>query len=132
MRTENVEEKKIGLTKSLKDIKKFKEMIEIAEKNFKETFEIRKENLNQIEKLKKDWWIVHDGSKDVVKSINDENEVFENNIININLDYNIAEDAAVVDKIENKTLRNIVLKQNSRNEHIKKNVFDENIRFLIE
>ena len=53
MRIENAEEEKIDLTKSLKNIKKFKEMIEIAEKNFKENFEMRKENFNQIEKLKK-------------------------------------------------------------------------------
>ena len=42
MRTENVEEKKIDLTKFLKNIKEFEKMIEIAEKNFKENFEIKK------------------------------------------------------------------------------------------
>ena len=52
--------------------------------------------------------------------------------MNINLDYNVAEDAVVVVKIENKTLRNIVLKQNFRNEYIKENASDENTRFLIE
>ena len=46
MRIENVKEKKIDLTKFLKNIKKFEEMIEIAEKNFKEDFEMRKENFN--------------------------------------------------------------------------------------
>ena len=51
--------------------------------------------------------------------------------MNINLDYNVAEDAVVVVRTENETLRNIALKQNFRNEHIKKNVFDENTKFLI-
>ena len=52
--------------------------------------------------------------------------------MNINLDYNVTEDAVVVAKTENKTLRNITLKQNFRNEHIRKNVFDENTRFSTE
>ena len=52
--------------------------------------------------------------------------------MNINLDYNVAEDAVVIVKTENKILRNIALKQNFRNEHIKKNVFDENTKFSIE
>ena len=46
VRTENVKEKKIDLTKSLESIEKFEEMIEIAEKNFKENFEMKKENSN--------------------------------------------------------------------------------------
>ena len=54
MRTENVEEEKIDLTKSLKNIKKFEEMIEIVKKNFEENFEMRKKDFNQIKKLKKD------------------------------------------------------------------------------
>ena len=53
MRVENVEEKKIDLTKSLKNIEKFEKMIEIAEKNFKKDFEMKEENFNQIEKLRK-------------------------------------------------------------------------------
>ena len=79
-------------------------MIEIVEKNFKENFETRKENFNQIEKLKKDWWIAHDHSRNIIKSINNKNEIFEKNIININFNYNIAEDVVVVVKIKNKTL----------------------------
>ena len=106
-------------------------MIEIAEKNFEKNFEIRKKNSNQIEKLKKNQWIAHDGSKNVVESIDDENEAFENNIMNISFNYNVAEDAAVVVKTENKTLRNIALRQNFRNKHIRKNVFDENMKFSI-
>ena len=39
--------------KSLKDIEKFKKMIEIVEKSFEKDFEMKKENSNQIEKLKK-------------------------------------------------------------------------------
>ena len=107
-------------------------MIEIIEKSFEENFEMRKENFNQIEKLKKDRWIAHDDSKNVVESIDDENETFENNIININFNYNVVENAAVVVKTENETLQNIALKQNFRNEHIKKNVSDENTKFSIE
>ena len=38
--------KKIDLTKFLKDVKKFKKMIEIIEKNFEENFEMRKENFD--------------------------------------------------------------------------------------
>ena len=38
--------KKIDLTKSLKNIEKFKEMIEIAEKSFEENFEMRKKDFN--------------------------------------------------------------------------------------
>ena len=46
MRIENAEEKKIDLTKFLKNIEEFKKMIEIVEKNFKENFEMKKENFN--------------------------------------------------------------------------------------
>ena len=131
MRIENVEEKKIGLTRSLKNTEKFKKMIEIAEKNFKENFEMKKENFNQIEKLKENRQIAHDDSKNAAESIDDENEIFENNIMNINLDYNVVENAVVIVKTENETLQNIALKQNFRNEHIKKDVFDENTKFSI-
>ena len=44
VRIENIEEKKINLTKSLKDVEKFKEIIEIAEKNFKKNFEMKKKD----------------------------------------------------------------------------------------
>ena len=54
MRIENVKKKKIDLTKSLKNIEKFKEMIEIAEKNFEKNFKMKEKNFDQIEKLKKD------------------------------------------------------------------------------
>ena len=69
--------------------------------------------------------------RNVAESIDDKNEVFKNNIININFDYNVAEDAAVVVKIKNEILRDTALKQNFRNEHIRKDAFDENTRFLI-
>ena len=46
MRAENAEKEKINLTKSLKNIEEFKEMIEIAEKSFEKNFEMRKENFN--------------------------------------------------------------------------------------
>ena len=132
MRIENVEKEKIDLTRSLKNTEKLEEMIEIVEKSFEKNFEMKEENFNQIEKLKKDRWIAHDGSKNAAESIDDENEVFKNNIMNISLDYNVAEDAAVVVKTENETLRNIALKQNFRNEHIKEDVSDENTKFSIE
>ena len=82
--------------------------------------------------MKEDRWVVHDDSKDIVESIDEKNEVFENNIMIINLDYNVVEDAVVVVKIENKILRNIALRQNFRNEHMRKNAFDENTKFSIE
>ena len=98
------------MTKSLKSAEEFKKMIETAEKNFKENFEMKEENSDQIEKLKKNRRNAQNSSKDVIESINDENEILENNIININFNYNVVENAAVVVKIENKTLQNITLK----------------------
>ena len=52
--------------------------------------------------------------------------------MNISFDYNVVEDAVVVAKTENKTLRNIALRQNFRNKHIKKDASDKNTKFLIE
>ena len=52
--------------------------------------------------------------------------------MNINLDYNVVKNAVVVVKTENEILQNIVLKQNFRNEHIKKSAFDKNTKFSIE
>ena len=46
MRIENVEEKKIDLTKSLKNVKKFKEMIETVKKSFEKNFEMKKKDFN--------------------------------------------------------------------------------------
>ena len=46
MQIENIEKKKIDLIKSLKNIKKFEKIIEIAEKSFKENFEMREKNFN--------------------------------------------------------------------------------------
>ena len=57
---------------------------------------------------------------------------FKNNIMNINFDYNVVENAVAVVRTENEILWNIALKQNFWNEHIKKNVFNKNIRFSIE
>ena len=53
---------------------------------------------------------MHNDLKNVAESIDDENEIFENNILNINLDYNVVKNAAVVVKIENEILRDIALK----------------------
>ena len=131
MRVENVEEKEIDLTKSLKNAEKFEKMIEIVEKSFKENFEMRKKNSDQIKKLKKDQRNAQNSSKDAAESINDENEIFKNNVMIINFNYYVVEDAVIVVKIKNKTLQNIALKQNFRNEHMKKNIFDKNTRFSI-
>ena len=46
MQTENIKKRKINLIKSLKDVEKFKKIIEIVEKNFKENFEIKKKKFN--------------------------------------------------------------------------------------
>ena len=46
MQVENVEKKKIDLTKFLKKIEEFEEMIEIVEKNFEKNFEMKKKNFN--------------------------------------------------------------------------------------
>ena len=46
--------------------------------------------------------------------------------------YNVVENVVIVVKTENEILRNIVLKQIFRNEHMKKNVFNRNIKFSIE
>ena len=75
---------------------------------------------------------MYDDSRDAAESIDDENEIFENNIMNINFNYNVAEDVIVAVRTENETLRNTALKQNFRNEHIKKDVSDENTKFSIE
>ena len=104
MRVENVEKKKIDLTKSLKNVKEFKEMINIVEKNFENNFKMKKKDFNQIEKLKKDRRDAQNNSKNVIESIDGENETFENNVMIINFDYNVVEDAVVIVKIESKTL----------------------------
>ena len=46
VRVENVEEEKIDLTRSLRGVEKFEEMIETVEKNFEKNFEMRKENFD--------------------------------------------------------------------------------------
>ena len=104
MRVENIKEEKIDLTKSLRSAEKFKKMIETAEKDFEKNFEMRKENSDQIKKLKKDRRNAQNNSKNVAESIDDENEVFENNVMIINFNYNVIKDAVAVVKTENKTL----------------------------
>ena len=54
--------------------------------------------------MKKDRWIAHDDSRYIAKLINEKNEAFENNIIIINFDYKVAENAAAVVKTKNKIL----------------------------
>ena len=69
--------------------------------------------------------------KDAAESIDNENETFENNVMIINLNYNVAENVVVVVKTKNEILQNIALKQDFRNKHIRKNVSDENTKFSI-
>ena len=132
IRAENVKKKEINLMKLLKDVEEFEEMTETVKKSFEKNFEMKKKDFDQIKKLKKDRRDAQDSSRNAVELINDENEVFKNNIINISFDYNVVEDAVVVVKTENETLRNIALRQNFRNEHIRKNAFDEDTKFSIE
>ena len=46
MRTENVKKEKIDLTKFLKDVEKFKKMIEIVEKSFEKNFEMKEKDFD--------------------------------------------------------------------------------------
>ena len=69
--------------------------------------------------------------RNIIKSINEKNKAFKNNIMIINFNYNVVEDIVIIVKIKNETLRNITLRRNFQNKHIKKNVFDENIKFSI-
>ena len=46
VRIENAEKEKIDLTRFLKDIEKFKKMIEIVEKSFEKNFEMKERNFN--------------------------------------------------------------------------------------
>ena len=47
---------------------------------------------------------MHDDSRNVIELINDKNETFKDNIMNISFDYNVAENVVAVVKTENKTL----------------------------
>ena len=60
--------------------------------------------------MKKDRRNAQNNLKDAVELIDDENEIFENNVMIINFNYNVVEDAVVVVRTENKILQNIVLK----------------------
>ena len=60
--------------------------------------------------MKKDRRNAQNSSKDVIELIDDENEIFENNIMIINFNYNVAENVVVVVEIENKIIQNITLK----------------------
>ena len=110
VRIENVKEKKINLTKSLKDVEEFEKIIEIVEKSFEKNCEMKEENFNQIEKLKEDRRNAQNSSKNAAESINEENKIFENNIMIINFDYNVVEKIIIVVKTKNETLRNIALR----------------------
>ena len=64
-------------------------------------------------------------------SINENNEIFENNVMNIRFDYNVVRNVAVTVKIENWKLRNAAWAQNFRNKQIKKDASDENTEISI-
>ena len=64
-------------------------------------------------------------------SINENNETFENNIINIRFDHNVVRNVIVIVKIKNWKLRNAAWAQNFRNKQIKKDVSDENTKISI-
>ena len=53
---------------------------------------------------------MYDDSKDAVESIDNKHKAFENNIININFNYNVVENTVIVVKTENETLQDIALK----------------------
>ena len=101
MRVENVEEKKLDLTLIQKKAENFKERVEIAEEDFKENFEMLKKKFNQIKELRKNQWDVYKISKDAVMSINENNETFENNVMNICFNYSVVRNVAVIVKIKN-------------------------------
>ena len=90
-----------------------------------------KKKSDQIEELKKDQWNVHEISKDATMSINENNETFKNNVMNIRFDHNVARDVAVTVKIKNWKLRDAAWAQNFRNEQIEKDASDENTEILI-
>ena len=64
-------------------------------------------------------------------SINENNEIFKNNVINIRFDNNVVKNVAVTVKIKNCEMRNVAWAQSFRNEQIEKDVFDENTKILI-
>ena len=65
-------------------------------------------------------------------SINENNEIFKDNVINIRSDYNVARDVAITVKIKNWKLRDAAWAQNFRNEQIEKNAFDEDTEISTE
>ena len=65
-------------------------------------------------------------------SINENNETFKNNVMNIRFDHSVVRNVAVIVKIKNWKLRNAAWTQNFQNKQIEKNVFDENTEILTE
>ena len=59
-----------------------------------------KKKSDQIEELKKDQWDIHEIKKDTAMSINENNETFKNNVMNICSNYNVVRDVAVIVKIK--------------------------------
>ena len=65
-------------------------------------------------------------------SINENNEILKNNVMNIRSDHNVARDVAVIVKIKNWKLRDAAWTQNFRNKQIEKDAFDENTEISTE
>ena len=65
-------------------------------------------------------------------SINKNNEILKNNVMNIRFNHNVVRNVAVIVKIKNWKLRDAAWAQNFRNEQIKKNVSDEDTEISIE
>ena len=65
-------------------------------------------------------------------SINENNETFENNVMNICFDHNVAKDAAVIVKTKNWKLQDTAWAQNFRNKQIEKDASDEDTEISTE
>ena len=65
-------------------------------------------------------------------SINEDNETFENNVMNIRFNYNVVRNVAVTVKTKNWKLRDAAWAQNFRNKQIEEDAFDENTEISIE
>ena len=82
--------------------------------------------------MRKDRRDAQNSSKDAAESIDDENEAFEDNVMIISFSYNVVGNVVTAAKTENGILRDIALKQNFRNGHMRKSVSGEDTRFSIE
>ena len=101
VQVENAEEKKFDLTLIQKNAEKFERKAETVEEDSKKNFEMLRKKFDQIEELKENQWDVREISKDAAMSINENNEILKNNVMNIRFDYSVARNVAVIVKIKN-------------------------------